>query len=217
MKRILVATVLLSTGLSVRAYAQSDPPPPPAGTVVRTWNQLAIDTVRIKASSDAQAARAYAMMNAAMYDAVWGILSNFNGARTRALVSPSGSPSNGDLWAAAASAAHAVLIGLYPDQFLRFDTQLAADMAAAPGGSGPKLAGQSWGAAGRLSGPVAPLERRLVTQRFAAGRIGTGAVPGLLVRGSVSQSGPLRHCQRECVFRGRASCPRRGRLRGRFQ
>src|SRR5262245_19601089 len=37
---------------------------------VRSWNQLALETVRIKNQSDAKAARLYAMLNVAMYDAV---------------------------------------------------------------------------------------------------------------------------------------------------
>jgi hypothetical protein len=84
----VVAVLISSTALAGRAYAQPDPPPPPAGTVVRSWNLIAIDTVRIKSNSDAQAARAYAMMNGAMYDACLGILSQFKGARASALVSP---------------------------------------------------------------------------------------------------------------------------------
>jgi hypothetical protein len=145
MKKLIVAIAGLSTALAGRAWAQPDPPPPPAGTVVRSWNEIAIDIVRIKANSDAQAARAYAMLNAAMYDAVWGILSTFAGARAPALVSHSGAPSNGDIWAAAANAANTVLAGLYPDQTARFSAQLSADMAAAPGGATQKLAGQNWG------------------------------------------------------------------------
>jgi hypothetical protein len=36
-----------------------------SGVVVREWNQLALDTVRVKLASDAQAARLYAMVNVA--------------------------------------------------------------------------------------------------------------------------------------------------------
>jgi hypothetical protein len=42
------------------------------GDAVRSWNNLALQTVRTENASDAQAARLYAMVNVAMYDAVNG-------------------------------------------------------------------------------------------------------------------------------------------------
>jgi hypothetical protein len=145
--RWMLGALWLASSLAVRPARGDllDPPPPPPGTVVRTWNELAIDAVRIKAQSDAQAARAYAMMNTAMYDAVWGTLSYYNGARTHLVVLPGGAPLAGDLWVAAAAAAHAVLSGLFPDQVARYNTQLAADVAAAPGNFAGKTLGQTWG------------------------------------------------------------------------
>src|SRR5262245_40694440 len=66
--------------------------------VVRTWNQLALSTARVKVLSDAQASRLYAMVNVAIYDAVNGIDSR-RGSRDRAhaLVPPDGAPPQGDL------------------------------------------------------------------------------------------------------------------------
>jgi len=113
--------------------------------VVRNWNQQALDTVRTKSAIDAQAARLYAMVNVAIYDAVNGIASRrgvFD--RDHALVPPDGAPAQGDLVAAAASAAHAVLVGLYPDLASRFDAQLASDLSGL-GRTGPVSAGQAWG------------------------------------------------------------------------
>jgi hypothetical protein len=113
---------------------------------IRIWNELALDTIRIKRASDSDAARLYAMVNVAIYDAVKGIESRIPLlGRGFALVAPAGAPANGNFAAAASAAAHAVLVSLYPDQTPRYDAQLAADLAALGGGAGVS-SGQSWGA-----------------------------------------------------------------------
>src|SRR6187455_3027256 len=75
----LVATLaLLGTTFPaspVSADHDHDPRPALSGDVVRTWNRIAQDTVRAESAIDAQAARVYAMVDVAMYDAVNGILS----------------------------------------------------------------------------------------------------------------------------------------------
>jgi PAP2 superfamily protein len=53
---------------------------------------------------------------------------------------------HGDLHAAAAAAAHAVLAGEFPDQAPRYDLQLAIDLTGG-GGRGRDSAGREWGAA----------------------------------------------------------------------
>src|SRR5262245_6369122 len=119
--------------------------PVDSGLVVRNWNQLALSTVRAKLASDAQAARLYAMVKVAIYDAVNGIASRHGSHdRDHALVPPDGAPAEGDPVAAAASAAHAVMSGLYPDLASQFDAQLASDLSGLDG-TGPVSAGQSWG------------------------------------------------------------------------
>jgi hypothetical protein len=101
-----------------------------SGDVIRTWNAVAQSTVRVKNQSDAQAARLYAMVNVAIYDAVNGIDSKTGFIdRKHALVPPSGAPVNGHPVAAAAAAAHGVLTGLFPDQAAIYNAQLAADLA----------------------------------------------------------------------------------------
>ena len=57
------------------AATHGDPDP------VRAWNELALHTVRTLRLSDAQAARLYAMVNVAMFDAVNGILTRARRAR----------------------------------------------------------------------------------------------------------------------------------------
>jgi hypothetical protein len=116
-----------------------------SSAVVRNWNQLALNAARTKNASDAQAARLYAMVNVAIYDAVNGIASREGSMdRDHALVPPDGAPAQGDTIAAAAGAAHAVLIGLYPDLAAQFDAQLASDLAGLRD-SGPVSAGREWG------------------------------------------------------------------------
>jgi hypothetical protein len=139
---VVCLTLFLSLSGSSRIQAH---PSDNSSVVVRTWNQLALNTARVKVLSDAQASRLYAMINVAIYDAVNGIDSR-RGSRDRAhaLVPPDGAPPQGDLVAAAASAAHAVLSGLYPDLAPQFDAQLATDLAGL-GRNGPVSAGQVWG------------------------------------------------------------------------
>lgn len=136
--KIAVFLAALLFGSPVLSHDDFGPPPIDP---VRSWNQLALQTVRIKSASDAQAARLYAMVNAAMYDAVNGIVP----LREHAIV-PSFGAAFGNRYAAAAAAAHAVLAGEYPDQkVLLYDPQLASDLAALPPG-GVTTAGRNWGA-----------------------------------------------------------------------
>jgi len=116
----------------------------PSGEVVRTWNALALDTIRATNGIDAQAARLYAMLNVAIYDAVNGTVSHGSPERDSALVPADGAPRNGHRVAAAAAAAHAVLVGLYPARASIYDAELAADLAAL--GSGRSVSsGGAWG------------------------------------------------------------------------
>jgi hypothetical protein len=145
----LVASIaILGTtfsALPVRADHDHDPRPALSGDVVRTWNRIAQDTVRAESAIDAQAARVYAMVDVAMYDAVNGILSRRgSNDRDHALVPPQGAPAFGHPVAAAAAAAHAVLVGLYPARAAAFDAQLATDLAAL-GPDSRVHAGRQWG------------------------------------------------------------------------
>jgi len=109
---------------------------------VRSWNQLALQTVRATSASDAQAARLYAMVNVAMYDAANGIIP----VRDHVIVPPHDAPRSGDRHAAAAAAAHAVLVGEFPGRQAIYDAQLARDLEALGPGVATK-AGWQWGAA----------------------------------------------------------------------
>jgi hypothetical protein len=159
-----LGTLVLLTGLTACGGgadlpAQGGPDDTPAATrralaqpaaadsaqVVRTWNELAFQTARAENLSDALAARTYAMLNAAIYDAVNGIDSQLGVQRNAALVPGTGAPRNGDLAAAATAAAHAVLSGLFPGRKLSlYDPQRATDLAAVADGTA-KTEGEAWG------------------------------------------------------------------------
>jgi hypothetical protein len=112
---------------------------------VATWDNLTLETVRATRASDVDASRSYAMVNAAMYDAVNGIAARRDHRdRAHLLRSPNGAPPQGDQQAAAVTAAHAVLVRLYPDRTAGFDQQLTADLAKLGRGSRVS-AGRAWG------------------------------------------------------------------------
>ena len=111
-----------------------------------TWNHQALDTVRTGVGTPA-AARLYAMVNVAMYDAVNGIdRANNLSTRDHALVPPTGAPFLGSRFAAASAAAHAVLSALHPELSAVYDGQLADELEAL-GGTGSTFIdiGVTWG------------------------------------------------------------------------
>ncbi|MEY2483727.1 MAG: hypothetical protein QOK24_2255 [Verrucomicrobiota bacterium] len=137
-----IATIVLLAAIAFGSPSRSNAATPDP---VRAWNKQALDTVRLKNLSDAQAARLYAMVDVAMYDAVNGIITRQDADKSRspALIAPT-NLAKGDQYAAASAAAHAVLSGEYPDlKASMFDPQLASDLAALKGG---KADGQAWGA-----------------------------------------------------------------------
>ena len=138
---VLGIIVLLAAGSAARAGE---------GDVVLAWNDQALNAVREERLGTPVAARLYAMVNVAIYDAVNGIdrarlgrVGRFFG-RESALVEPEGAPRSGDREAAAAAAAHAVLLALVPERAAAFDGQLASDLLRL-GAGGEVIAGQLWG------------------------------------------------------------------------
>ena len=97
---------------------------------VYRWNELALDAVRSGSMSDAQAARVYAMVNVAMYDAVNAIEVRRGAKRAQALVSSHGAPRDASLNAAASAAARAVLTSLRPDLAGVYTAQHKSDLEA---------------------------------------------------------------------------------------
>src|SRR5690349_14146429 len=95
---------------------------------VRSWNESAFTAVRALRAGDADAARWYAMLNVAMYDAVNGVVGGHGEpARGSALIAGPG-PRDADPFAAAVAAAHAVLVAVDPARSATYDAQRDADL-----------------------------------------------------------------------------------------
>ena len=136
MKKIVLALVLglAAAGLSAPAEAE------PRLDSVRVWNELALTAVRATRATDADAARTYAMLNVAIYDAVNGLA---HPARAHALI-PGPGPRDADSHAATVAAAHAVLVRLDPARTATYDAQLQTDLAGLRPGH-QREAGVRWG------------------------------------------------------------------------
>lgn len=107
--------------------------------VVTDWNAIAVDAVASHRTNPPVATRNFALVHGAVYDAVNGIV----GDHLPYLMSDAG-PAGASLEAAAAAAAHHVLVAVYPDAKGSFDAELAASLAAVPEGP-PKEDGIAWG------------------------------------------------------------------------
>ena len=99
--------------------------PMPNEDVVLQWNRVLTETVRTPGLHPAtiMQVRSYAMMHAAMFDAV----NSIDGTHTAYLTDVPGTR-NASIEAAAAQAAHDVLAGLYPTRVAIFDAELAASI-----------------------------------------------------------------------------------------
>ncbi|MEU8664127.1 vanadium-dependent haloperoxidase [Actinoplanes philippinensis] len=125
MRRILVVILSALLGAGLASPAAQATASEPDLHVVAGWNALALDAVRSTRASDADAARLYALVNVAIYDAVNGI----SGTHSPALITERG-PRHANPQAAAAAAAHAVLVRADATRAPLYDTRLAADLAA---------------------------------------------------------------------------------------
>ncbi|TWP47973.1 vanadium-dependent haloperoxidase [Lentzea tibetensis] len=164
MRKIVLALVLSLVGAGLSAPADAEP----RLDSVRVWNELGLVAVRATRATDADAARTYAMLNVAIYDAVNGLAGP---ARAHALI-PGPGPRGADPHAAAVAAAHAILVRLDPDRTATYDTQLRADLAGLRPGH-RRDAGVRWGGE--------------VGQRVVASRADDGSTP---VQSQPAGSGP---------------------------
>ncbi|MFC6607526.1 vanadium-dependent haloperoxidase [Amorphoplanes digitatis] len=141
-KAVFVVMIgMVGAGLSTPAVADG---PAVGFDGVRTWNESALGAVRALRAGDADAARWYAMLNVAMYDAVNGIVGGRGEpAREPALVAGPG-PRDGDPFAATVAAAHAVLVAVDPARAATYDAQRDADLAKVRPGQ-RRTAGARWG------------------------------------------------------------------------
>jgi hypothetical protein len=122
--RCLVAITVLLTSLAATTRARAD--------VVTDWNQITLATQAAipGAIRTPPAARALAMVHLAIFDAVNAIDRRFSPYAVDALADPSASPE-----AAAAAAAHTVLVSIYPSRQADLDLAFAASLAAIADGS----------------------------------------------------------------------------------
>ncbi len=124
MKSLLTIALTLCALVNISAQDIKQPQSNLTGEdVVLQWNRVLMDTVRTPGQQPAtiMPVRSYAMMHAAIFDAV----NSIDGTYTAYLTDVPGSP-NASMEAAAAQAAHDVLVGLYPTRVAVFDTELAA-------------------------------------------------------------------------------------------
>lgn len=116
------------------------------GQVILDWNNQALDTVRSERLGAFDAARTYAMVNVAMFDAVNGIKrSRRRSDLAHALVPAHGAPARANAKAAAAAAAHTVLSTLFPSLAATYDAQLDASLNALRARQGRINRGVEWG------------------------------------------------------------------------
>src|SRR5687767_7970285 len=125
---ILALAILLCTQSFVVAqgrYLESLEPSSSEDVILR-WNRVLTETVRTPGQHPAtiMQVRSYAMMHAAMFDAI----NSIDGTYTAYLTDVPGSK-NASIDAAAAQAARDVLAGLYPTRVDVFDTELQASLA----------------------------------------------------------------------------------------
>ena len=123
LKTILTSAILICT--QTTAWALNNTLPFVQEDVILQWNRVLMDTVRTPGQQPAtiMPVRSYAIMHAAMFDAV----NSIDGSYTSYLTDIPGSP-NASIEAAAAQAAHDVLVGLYPTRAALFDTELAISL-----------------------------------------------------------------------------------------
>ncbi|HVR95324.1 MAG TPA: vanadium-dependent haloperoxidase [Thermoanaerobaculia bacterium] len=132
-RRLLVAGLGLALlpGLAVGVRAD----------VVIDWNNATLNAIRVDRTAPPRASRALALVHVSIFDAVNSVA---GGPYTSYRVQPVEFVTAVSAEAAAAAAAHRVLIDLFPAQQAAFEAALAASLAAIPDGPA-KSSGVSWG------------------------------------------------------------------------
>jgi hypothetical protein len=123
LKGLLTLAILICT--QVNAWALNHNQPLVQEDVVLQWNRVLMETVLTPGQHPAtiMQVRSYAMMHAAIFDAVNAV----DGSHTPYLTDVPGSQ-NASIEAAAAQAAHDVLAALYPTRVAVFDAVLATSL-----------------------------------------------------------------------------------------
>jgi hypothetical protein len=130
---LLLTAVLFGSQINILAAGGDRAAANPAAMsedVILQWNRVLTETVRTPGahpSATVFPVRSYAMMHAAMFDAV----NSIDGGHTPYLTEAPGTR-HSSIKAAAAQAARDVLVGLYPSRRAIFDAELANSLAGIP-------------------------------------------------------------------------------------
>lgn len=98
--------------------------------IVLDWNATLLETIKSERLLPPVASRALAMLHTSIYDAVNAIDKTHSSYYVNDIAAPSGASHE----AAAAGAAHQVLVNLFPEQQATFDALLASSLAEVPDG-----------------------------------------------------------------------------------
>jgi hypothetical protein len=118
------------SGILLLPFAIALAPRGARADAVLDWNDVLIDTIRATGGPPCPIARVGAMVHAAMYDAVNSIERTHEPYKFSLPAAPGASAE-----AAAAAAAHRVLVHLFPARAAAYDAALAASLAAVPDGA----------------------------------------------------------------------------------
>jgi hypothetical protein len=129
----LVATLVLSSVLATRANGNPVNGSNASGAIVIAWNKELLHIVKTPGAQQATVhpTRSYAILHAAIYDAVVSITRD-----APASVFSVNAPRSARADAAAATAGHDTLVALYPKWKAALDQLLASELATIPGGAG---------------------------------------------------------------------------------
>jgi hypothetical protein len=136
---LVCANILTASGTSYGAplngeHRNSPNPPAESVNVVIQWNRNLLVIVRTPGAQPktVHSTRNFAIMHAAVYDAV----NSIDGKHAPYLISLPGAPADASQEAAAAAAAHEVLVALYPAFKTQLDEELQQSLAQIPDGQG---------------------------------------------------------------------------------
>jgi hypothetical protein len=129
----VVAGLVLSSALATKANGNAANGSRASGAIVIAWNKELLHIVQTPGAQPATVhpTRSYAILHAAIYDAVVSITRD-----APAYLFSVSAPSSARADAAAAQAGHDALVALYPKWKAALDQQLAAELATIPDGAG---------------------------------------------------------------------------------
>src|SRR3989442_1337519 len=129
----VVAGLVLSSALATKATGNAANGSRASGASVIAWNKELLHIVKAPGAQPATVhpTRSYAILHAAIYDAVVSITKD-----APAYLFSVSAPSSARADAAAAQAGHDTLVALYPKWKAALDQQLAAELATIPDGAG---------------------------------------------------------------------------------